>query len=128
MFNTKKRFFKNKVKEVNKYIWDLEFKIEKSRQVREGIRLDRDKAVETVIQLETQLKNTTDSKLKESLEAQKKHNEENIPRYEAQMKMIDAEINGGQPTEENPAGIGIIERIKSFIELREMYKDYAKKL
>lgn len=128
MFNTKKKFFKSKITDVDRYIWDLEFKIEKSRQIREGIRLDRNRALESVVQLDTQLKNTTDEKEKEGLEKQKQELVDKANRYESQMKMIDNEINGGQPTEDNPAGIGIMEKIKSFIELREMYKDYIKKI
>lgn len=128
MFNTKKRFFKNKIKDVSKYIWDLEFKIEKSRQVREGVRLDRERTLELVSQLEVQIKGTEDSKKKTELEGQIKKLQDNIARYEAQMKMIDFEIDGGQPSEENPAGIGILEKISSFIELRKMYEDYIKRI
>jgi len=53
---------------------------------------------------------------------------DNVSRYESQMKMIDSEIDGGEPTEYSPSGVGILERIKSLYELKEMYKEYIKSL
>lgn len=125
ILNSKYRYFRRKVTDVTHSMWELEFKIAKSRQVREGIRQDRDRAVESVHQITEALK-TAKKEDKEKYEADKVAHEENTKRYEAQMKMIDDEINGGTPTEGNPSGIGIMERLKSYAELRNMYVEYAK--
>lgn len=133
--NKKKKFFKAKIEEVTKTIWELEFKIAKSRQIREGVRQDRDRAVENKGHVVERLKNEKDKEKIKELEEQVKLNEENIKRYEAQMKMIDDQIQGSDqqnPSDEYPDGVpavvGILEKIKSFTELRIMYQEYLKQL
>lgn len=128
LFNSKYRFFNKKVKDVTKSIWELEFKIEKSRQVREGVRQDRDKTMEFIYQTKAHLEGTTDKELKEKLQADITLAENNSTRYEAQMKMIDNQINGRPVEGEDPGEQGIMDTVKSLIELRGMYKDYLKKL
>jgi hypothetical protein len=126
LFNTKYKFFKNKVTSVQYAIWDLEFKLSKSRQIREGVRLDRDRAIEAINGMTSQLNATEDKEKRENLEAEIAKATDNKTRYEQQMDMIDFEINGGKPTENNPSGIGILEQLKSYAELQGMYKDYLK--
>ena len=129
IFNKKYRFFKKKAQDVQYTIWDLDFKIAKSREVREGVRQDRDRAIEGINQIDNVLPSITiKPEEKESLEKDKATLQENVTRYEAQMKMIDDQINGGVPSEDNPAGIGIMERIKSLTELREMIKQYMRRI
>lgn len=128
ILNQKYRFFKRKVEATQKAIWDLEFTIAKSRQVREGVRQDRDRTIEAISQIETTIKGTEKKEDKEKLEVELKTLQENATRYEAQMKMIDEQIEGGWVTDENPAGIGIKERMASLASLREMYKDYLSKI
>lgn len=125
MFNKKKNFFKDKIDLVTKNIWELEFKTAKSRQIREGVRLDRDRAIESIINIDNAIKaNPKD----ENLPKQKAQFEENIKRYEAQMLMIDKQINGFAGTETEEPVIGIMEQLKSLAELRVMYRDYIKSL
>ncbi len=122
---SKKTFFKRKVLSVTKQIWDYEFKVEKTLQIREGIRQDRDRVLDAKHKLEAALKATPDDKDKIG-EFEKVV--DTIKRYEAQMKMLDDQIAGGVPTEDNPAGQGINEIISSLAELRRMYSDYINKL
>lgn len=124
IFNKKYKYFKSKFEQVQREIWNLDFKIAKSRQVREGIRQDRDHALNSLNAIETALK----EKKTPELEKDKASLEDNVKRYEAQMKMIDEQIEGGFVSDENPAGIGIKEQMKSLAELRNMYEDYLKKL
>lgn len=125
--NREYRYFYRKVQDVQNSIWEYTFKVVKSRSVREGVRMDRDSAIESLNNIEGALKTAPAeeaARLSEKLNAIK----ENIQRYEAQMKMIDDQINGGLGTQENPAGIGILEQIKSLTELQLMYKDYLSKI
>ena len=52
-----------------------------------------------------------------------------IERYEAQMKQIDLDIAGSQPTNEHPDGIsGINDQLDSLRELKQMITEYIKQL
>lgn len=120
--NKKYRFFYKKANDVQYAIWDLDFKLSKTRQIREGVRQDRDRAIEQKNNLASQENKT--EQMKKDLETY----EENVARYERQMKMLDDEVVGGTPTEHSPDGVGILERIASYAELREMFKNYLKTL
>lgn len=126
MFNKKLKHFKHKLNNIDKAMWDLEFKRSKSSQIREEIRLQRDRAVEGKLQMEAQTP--------EGKEAKEAHEKElaklvdNIKRYEAQVEMIDAEIHGKQPTDTEPGQSGINDQLESLAELREMTKSYIKTL
>lgn len=129
MFNAKKSFFKKKLVDCQKVIWELEFKIAKSRQLREGIRQDREFAVENVAQIEARLKQKDISKEeKEQLETSLAIHKDNVQRYERQITMVDNEINGIPANGEDPGQEGIKDRIAGYAELREMYKSYLKTL
>ena len=128
MFNTKKRFFKDKIDSVTKTIWEFEFKIQKSRQVREGVRLDRDRAIEAIQQIDARIKGETKEEEKAKMEVEKGKFQENVKRYEEQMLMMDKQITGFAWDETHEPIIGILEQIKSLVELREMYKDHISKM
>lgn len=127
LFSRKYHYFNRKVRDVQNSIWEYEFKVTKSRAIREGIRGDRDRAMQSIANMEEGLK-TIPAEQKGNLEQELERAKENVTRYEAQMKMIDDQINGGAQTQENPAGIGILEQIKSLTELKLMYLDYCSKL
>lgn len=125
IFSAKYWFFKKKINDVQKTIWDKEFKIAKARQVREGVRQDRDRAIEAVNQIKNGLEKQKDVATKESMQKEQSAFEENVKRYEAQMAMIDKQINGYTAKNETEESvIGVLEEIRSYIELREMYKQY----
>lgn len=127
--NEKYRFFYAKIGAVQKSIWDLDFKIEKSRQVREGVRQDRDRAIESLNMINTRLKAEDISpEEKEKLEQDLAIYTDNVSRYERQMKMIDGQIQGVPAQGENPGEQGILETIASYAELKAMYKHYLKNL
>src|SRR3990167_7975676 len=56
LFNSKKRFFSSKIQQVERAIWDLEFKLFKVREMREERRKQRDRSVEALDNLEGRLK------------------------------------------------------------------------
>ena len=121
----KYRFFYRIVLAVQYSMWDLDFKISKSRQVREGVRQDRDRAIENLNHLETALKNPEIAKeMKERMEEDQKAHAENVARYERQMKMIDDEITGVKAEGDNPGQQGMLETLESYAELKGMYKQF----
>lgn len=128
MFNTKKRFFKEKIDAVTKTIWEMEFKLSKSRQIREGVRLDRDKAMEAINNIVIVLEKENNEDKKEQYKKEKANFEENIKRYEKQMEMLDKQINGFIGDETHEPIVGIIEQIKSYTELRLMYQQHIDSL
>lgn len=124
LFSKQYWFFKGKINGVQKAIWDIEFKISKSRQVREGVRQDRDRAVEALNQIEARLKGVPS----DADEQAKIVMADNIKRYEKQMKMVDDQINGKEGNDKEESIIGLLEQIKSYVELKQMYQDYANAL
>lgn len=122
--NRKYRIFAKKIKDVDATIWDFEFKVAKSRQVREGVRQDRDRAVEAALHVGRQLEAKPAGVDLKKLESDKAALEDNAKRYEAQMKMVDEQINGVPAKGVDPGQQGILDTIASLVELREMYKSY----
>lgn len=126
--NRKYRFFARKVKDVTASIWEYEFKVAKSRQVREGVRQDRDRSLEAVAQIQARIGGSTDPEEMKALEMEKAVHEDNAKRYEAQMRMIDEQINGTPVNGEDAGTQGIMDTIAGLAELRLMYQDYLKRI
>lgn len=124
MFNKKKKHFKRKLFDIERTMWDLEFKKDQALHLREQVRLDRDNRLNQKEILETQFKETKDKKIEEAIKA----NNDLIERYEKQMKMIDDQVSGGQPAEDDPTGEGIVGRIARLHELKIMLTNYIKTL
>lgn len=118
------QFFKQKIERVQYETWEVEFKVQKSRQIREGVRQDRDRAIEALSNIETALKTEPTDRTK--LETERDAFKENITRYEAQMDMLDKQINGYQGDDTHEPIIGLIEQLASLSELKSMYKSYIK--
>ena len=129
MFNKKVKFFKEKLKRIEKSIWDLEFKLTESRKVREGIRLDRDRIVETQGLMNTKLEDKTlTEEARTKLEQDLTKAKDTQTRFERQMQMLDNELNGKIATETEDGIQGVNYQIESLVSLREMTKNYIKKL
>lgn len=123
--DSKKSFFKREMTRVKKQIWDTEFKIEKTLQIREGIRRDRDGLVDQRHKLEAAFKATPNDK---QIEADLKEVNDTISRYERQMKMLDNQIQGVPAEGEDPGENGLNDTIASLSELKMMYEQYIAKL
>lgn len=130
LFNRQYRLFRKKIRDVQTSIWEHEFKIAKGRQVREGVRQDRERAMESLHQIETMLKSAQniDPEKITAIEAEKTKLQENVDRYEKQMKMVDDQIQGVPPNGEDAGQTGLMDVIRSLVELKGMYEDYASKL
>lgn len=127
LINPQKAHFKEKLEYTNKQIWEIEFKINTSRKIREDIRLARDRIASGLQSLEESAKLAQGDE-KKKLEDKLKEEKETLKRYEAQMDLVDREIVGVEPTEENPGQQGLQHHLESHIELREMVKEYIKTL
>lgn len=134
IFNWKYRLFIKKIWDVRQSIAEFEFKVAKSRGLRESVRLERDRAIEALQVVENKLKlhmgmtaeNFTQSN--EMLEKEKAGLTNQVQRFEVQMKMIDEQINGIVANGENEGQMGILDTIQGLVELKGMYKSYLQQL
>lgn len=113
MFNKKKRYFEEMLKDADKVIWDLEFKKYTALNEREVIRRQYDQAQDA-------LARATASK-SEDVEAITKH----IEQLKKEMDAVEGTIIGAQPSELLPNGAeGIDNKLKSWVTRRECIKGF----
>jgi len=127
---SKKQHFKHKLEGVGKMIWDLEFKMYKTREIREDVRREYDQQKARLSILEEQIKNWSKDKDegdRKKLEDQVLLIQRDINRFEQQLKQLDLECEGSKPTNEYPDGVqGISHQIDSLQELKVMIKEWLK--
>lgn len=132
MPTSKKGFFKAKLKQTRQTIWDLEFKIFKTREIREEIRQQYDQMLSRIDNLKGQIANwpaDADPAEKARIADQQALAERDAERFVRQMQMLDAEVDGLKPTVDHPNGqIGISEQVDSVREVSSMITDYVKTL
>lgn len=116
--NPKYRFFHKKIKDVTKSMWEIDFKISKSRAMREESRQARDRATEAVQRLKAAPVTEDTTKQLEQAEAE-------VKGYEAQMQLIDDQING---TQGEDAITGLMDHLSGLADLKAMYKEYSSKI
>ena len=132
-FNWKYRYFKKKLKGVHKMIADLEFKRYKTLEIREDIRQEYENARSKLAILEDQAKKEKEAPTMEEGEAkrlddQKVLLERDISRFKDQIKQLDLEVSGSNPTAEYHDGVqGINQQLEALHELVGMLKDYIRK-
>lgn len=128
--SAKKKHFIKKLADVEKTIWDLEFKRFKTREIREEIRVEYDQTRARLAPLEEALKTKDKKKDKadiEEIEKQIAAVTEDANRYLAQMQHIDVEVGGSGVTENYPEGVqGINQQLDALRELQQMIKEYIK--
>lgn len=140
MFDSpKKKYFKEKAANVQKMLWDYEFKKFKSLEIREGVRMDYDgirarmEILSKQIAEQAAMPEGTPGKLTKDeaarLDDQKVIFERDLVRYEAQMKQIDSDVFGVKPSNEAPDGVsGLDDQLDSLQQLKSMIKIYIKTL
>lgn len=126
---SKKQRFEQKLEVTQNMIEDLEFKIFKTKEIREDVRKEYSNAQARLSAIISSIENFKGEEGdKARIEDQKVLCERDISRYEAQMKELDLEVNGSKPTNDYPDGVtGIYHQIDSLRELQEMLKDWVKK-
>lgn len=129
---TRKNHFKKKLEGTKKMIADLEFKIFKTREIREDIRQEYAYMVSRIESIDNQInKFPADGNQDElgRLKDDKVRAERDRDRFVAQMKQLDVEIGGAKPSQDYPDGVeGITQQIDSLQELSSMLKDWIKTL
>lgn len=129
LFNRKKRYFLGKKWTLQRQIWELEFKKHSTMEIRELIRLDRDRLKESVDALNVELGKEHKDETKKELESRKVVLEDTIGRYEAQMKMLDEEVQGlPYKSPEDVGKQGIDDTIASLMETLKLVESYVKSL
>ena len=129
MFNWKYKYFKEKLRGVEKLILDLEFKRFKTREIREEMRVEYDNLKNKLSILMAQIENEKGKPTMPVDDAKKMDDqrvliERDIDRYLNQIKGLDLEVEGSKPTQDYPEGVqGISGQIDSFRELKDMVKE-----
>lgn len=124
---TKKRHFKMKLAGTEKMIYDLEFKVYKTKEIREQIREEYDFMCSRIHGYEEQLKGKLDKEDKKVVENTLEKAKTDRDRLKAQVEHLDIEINGTTPNERYPDGVtGTYQQIDSLRELTGMLKSWIK--
>jgi len=127
--NSKKSHYKNKLKGTTKMRWDLEFKVNKTEQIREEVRKEYDYMKSRIDTIEQSAKNEKDEAQKDNILDKKIVAEKDAERLLNQIKALDVEINGTTPNEQYRDGVtGIVDQIATFRELEGMLRKYIKTL
>lgn len=126
----KRDYFKGRLRATQQLVWDLEFKLFKSREVREEVRRDYDSMVQRVLSFEKTIAEWEgDEAERKRVEDQKVLAERERDRFLAQLKMLDREMEGAKPSAEDPEGAtGIIQQIDSLREVQGMLRDWIRTL
>lgn len=128
MDRKQKRHFLKKIAGVEKTIWDLEFKREKTLMIREDIRVEYDHLQSRQDALEKELEKKKPENATKEIEDQKEKIKLDTERMLKQMVDLDIEVNGCGITVEFPEGHqGINQTLDSLRELLQMLKDYIRK-
>ena len=129
---TQKDHFKSKLRQTKTLIWDLQFKVFKTREIRESIRQEYDymkSRIETLTSQVTNFPKDGDQAEKARIEDQIVLAKRDEERFLQQMKQLDLEIEGARPSEEYPSGVeGVTHQIDSLKELEKMLEDYIVEL
>lgn len=131
---SKKRYFKDKLKGVQKMIWDFEFKRFKTDELYEEIREERDNQKSKLSVLLARIESEKANPTMESgeiarLDDDKVRLEKSIENLESQMNAINLELHGSKKCVEYPDGLsGVDQTIDSLYELVGMMKSYIKKI
>lgn len=113
-------------------IWDLEFKVFKTREIREDVRQEYDFMCSRHAAIEEKIKNWLKGENEGELARERDAKviaERDRDRLLAQIKQLDVEIEGSKRTNEYPDGAeGIVQQIDSLRELKDMLRDYIKSI
>lgn len=129
---SKKAHFKQKQQGTERMAWDLEFKVFKTKEIREEIRTEYDFMKQRVDSFNKQLEKLDKKKDKEEFDKTTDTlalAERDRDRLEGQIAQLDLEMNGSKPTNQYPDGVqGIYDQIDSLRELVGMLKSWSKKV
>lgn len=118
-----------KIWNLQRQIWDFEFKKHSTLELREQIRIDRDRQMEQLDALSLEIEKSHKADTKKELENRLSQAKETVGRFESQMKMLDEEVNGVPfKSPEEPGRQGINDTLGSLAETKKMVENYLKTL
>lgn len=128
IINERKWYLKKVMHSVEQAMWVEEFKIYSAAQIREGVRQDRDRQLDAQVNATKALAEEKDKERIAVITDDLKAIAENIARYDAQLNMIDREINGApsDPTTGDPGEQGHNDNLAMLAARRDLYKEYLK--
>lgn len=110
-------------------IWDLEFKREKTLQIREEIRVSYDASKAKLAACDELIKQEKNKAEKARIEDEKVRLNRDVERYEAQMASLEIDVQGANPSSENPDGVsGINDQLDALHQLLLMVNAFIKKI
>lgn len=134
LISWKYRYFKNKLRGVEKMIEDMEFKRYKTLEIREDVRVEYDNLKSRLAILDEKIK-AEKEKPTLSVDEQKRMDDEKVigerdlDRYKKQIDGMDLDVVGSKPSNEYPNGVnGLNMQLESLQELKGMIKEYLKTL
>jgi chromosome segregation ATPase len=129
---TKKAHFKRKLEGARTMVWDLQFKVFKTREIREDVRQEYDFVKSRLQSIEKQIQEWPSEGDPEELarvKDSKELAERDLARFQQQMLQLDLEVEGAKPSVDLPNGYeGITMQIDSLRELEGMLKDWIREL
>ena len=137
MFNTKRKYFKDKLKAVEKMTWDLEFSRQKKQDQRESYRLSYDNLRNKLEQLNIKVKKESEPggwKETKPDEFARFADDEAILKAEIEKQKswidgLDLEVVGSPITAQYPDGVqGVNQQLDALRDLQETLKQYIKGL
>ena len=127
---SKKRHFKNKLKGSRQTRWDLEFKVEQTKKIREDIRVEFDFMNSSVATIEKEIaefkgEEGDKAKLEDRLVLAIRDRD----RLLKQIASLDVEISGAEKSAQHPDGAqGILQTIDSIREIEGMVESWIKSI
>ena len=127
---SKKRHFKNKLKGSRQMRWDLEFKVEQTKKIREDIRVEFDFMNSSVATIEKEIaefkgEEGDKAKLEDRLVLAIRDRD----RLLKQIASLDVEISGAEKSAKHPDGAqGILQTIDSIREIEGMVESWIKSI
>lgn len=142
MFNKKRKYFRGKLKGIQKVLWDLDFKKFKTLEIREGLREEYDQMKTKVSMVKDKIKTELEKPTMSPDERKRLEDEAVLMERDLDrmvnghptdqsivcLKGLDLAVFGSKPTQDHPHGVqGIDQEIQGLRELQEILKEYIKK-
>lgn len=130
--SSKRDHFKQKLIGTKKMLWDFEFKLFKTKELREEIRQEYDFMKSRIATLQAQYDGWPEDKdpaEREKIKDQITLAEKDKEKLENQVNGLDLEMYGSKPTNQYPDGVqGITNQIDALREVIGLLKDHIKSL
>lgn len=128
----KKSYFKSRIEEVDRAIWNLEFSRAKLKMIREGVRQQYDRLNEMRVGAEQALEAEKKSEAPDSKKVE--HFTKLVEKYSPDVEYMKKQMEGlenaisTEATDEKGNPVGLNKRIEAARTMKEMLSEYRKEL